>query len=47
MLRDFRMARVSLQRLLFEEALAYKVGQYPFRLAALEGDLPGVRKASW
>ncbi|KAF3086785.1 40S ribosomal protein mrp2, mitochondrial [Orbilia oligospora] len=25
----------------------FKMGRFPFRLAALAGDLPGVKKASW
>ena len=56
-LRDFRMARVgiqarmascqALQTRLLGRILTDSCLQFQFRLNALEGNIPGVKKASW
>ena len=54
-LRDFKMTRVGFLFLLAEgvswargwKMLTWFGGQYNFRMQALEGNLPGVKKASW
>lgn len=43
-LRAFRMARVSVMDYFGTSA---DDRQYPFRMKALAGDIPGVKKASW
>ncbi|KAI9708743.1 MAG: 40S ribosomal protein mrp2, mitochondrial [Bogoriella megaspora] len=45
-LRDFRMARGSAQAAR-TDWLMIIFEQYQFRLNALEGNIPGVKKASW
>ena len=45
-LKDFRMARVRIYQAIIGSSKSNML-QFPFRLNALEGNLPGVKKASW
>lgn len=46
--RDFRMARVSTWMVKSESATNVDLDvQFQFRLNALAGNIPGVKKASW
>ena len=45
--RDFRMSRVCANATDSIVEATADVKQYQFRMNALEGNLPGVKKASW
>lgn len=44
---DFKMSRVRRLRFFRSSGWVANVWQYNFRLQALAGNLPGVKKASW